>query len=155
MSFKDRTPFVGISIQFLEAKHNFGSSFYTTGQARQHHFRNATSLPNDLQPTLVQRKLSHHPWLDLLPIPKMRDNLIRAGESYDEEQLGHDMKGKGATRTGSPGIIVWRDPWDSSEWEVSEAFVQNWFWVISGCADLFRSTNYWWAQRGERPLFRI
>jgi hypothetical protein len=48
----------------------------------QHDF--ASSLPLSLRATDIQRTIPHHPWLDLLPIPQMRDNLISAGESYDE-----------------------------------------------------------------------
>ncbi|RAL03716.1 uncharacterized protein BO80DRAFT_422648 [Aspergillus ibericus CBS 121593] len=104
------------------------------------------SLPLSLRATVVQRTVSHHPWLDLLPDAQMRDNLIRAGESYDETQLCLDMKGH--------GIIVWRDPWDASGWEISESFARSWGWVLRGCWDLARSTNYWRARRNEKPLFR-
>lgn len=110
-------------------------------------------LPRSLQPTAIQRSISHHPWLDLLPVPQMRDNLIRAGEEYDETQLCLDMKGHKSVHTGSKGIIVWRDPWDPAGWEVTEAFARSWGWVIWNCGDLFQSTNHWRATRNERPLF--
>lgn len=131
------------------------SPFNTTGPRQRHKLIEESSLPNDLQPTVVQRAILHHPWLDLLPIPSMRGNLIRAGETYDEERLCLDMKGHGSMDTGKTGIMVWRDPWDSSGWEVSESFARDWSWVIWGCEDLFRSTNFWRAQRGERPLFKF
>ncbi|OGM51063.1 hypothetical protein ABOM_000290 [Aspergillus bombycis] len=70
------------------------------------------SLPSSLQPTIIQRTILHHPWLDLLPVPEMRDNLILAEDSYDETRLCLDMKGDGSVNTGQTGIIVWRDPWD-------------------------------------------
>ena len=111
-------------------------------------------LPSTLQPTMTQRSIEHHPWLDLIPISQMRDNLIRAGESYDETQLCLDMKGSGSARDGGAGIIVWRDPWDPSGWEVTEAFARSWGWVIGNCRDLFQSTNHWRAKRNEKPLFR-
>jgi len=41
-------------------------------------------LPDALRPTLLQRKTPHHPWVDLLPAPEMRDNLIRAWDAFDE-----------------------------------------------------------------------
>lgn len=117
-------------------------------------FDEHSSLPPSLRPTQIQRTVPHHPWLDLLPISQMRDNLIRAGESFDEERLCLDIKGWGSVRTGNTGIIVWKDPWDAAGWEVTEAFARNWGWVLWGCEELFRSTNYWRVQRGERPLFR-
>ncbi|KAE8356071.1 hypothetical protein BDV28DRAFT_161974 [Aspergillus coremiiformis] len=112
-------------------------------------------LPPSLQPTFIQRTVPHHPWLDLLPIAQMRDNLIAAGESFDDIQLCHDMKGQDSTSTGRTGIIVWRDPWDPSGWEVTEPFARSWGWTLQGCWDLFRSTNSWRAQRSEKPLFYV
>ncbi|KAJ4286543.1 hypothetical protein N0V90_013243 [Kalmusia sp. IMI 367209] len=131
------------------------SPFNSAGSRKSDRIIDETSLPMDLQPTAVQRAISHHPWLDLLPIPSMRDNLIRAGETYDEERLCLDMKSYGGMGTGKTGLVVWSDPWDSKGWEISETFARDWSWVIQGCENLFRSTNYWRAQRGERPLFRL
>ncbi|KAB8263307.1 hypothetical protein BDV32DRAFT_119166 [Aspergillus pseudonomiae] len=113
------------------------------------------SLPSSLQPTTIQRTILHHPWLDLLPVPEMRNNLILAEDSYDETQLCLDMKGAVSVSTSQTGIIVWRDPWDASGWEVTEPFARSWGWVIRGCRDLRRSTNAWRARRNERPLFRV
>ncbi|KAL4877355.1 hypothetical protein BJY04DRAFT_209959 [Aspergillus karnatakaensis] len=111
------------------------------------------SLPPCLRATIVQRTVPHHPWLDLLPIPQMRDNLILAGESYDELQLCLDMKGHGRVHADQTGIIVWSDPWVAAGWEVTESFARSWGWVLRGCEELGRSTDYWRAQRNERPLF--
>lgn len=115
-------------------------------------------LPRDLTPTPVQRTIPHHPWLDLLPVAQMRDNLIRAEDTYDDVALCRDMKGYHQNKVAdgeAVGIIVWRDPWDAMGWEVSESFARKWSWVVQGCEDLFRSTNSWRAKRGERPLFRV
>ncbi|PLB54761.1 hypothetical protein P170DRAFT_452423 [Aspergillus steynii IBT 23096] len=113
------------------------------------------TLPMPLQPTAIQRSIPHHPWLDLLPVPQMRDNLILAGEFEEEDQLCLDMKGSGSSTAGRSGIIVWSDPWDPSGWEVTEAFVGSWGWVIRNCHDLALSTNHWRASRSEKPLFRM
>ena len=110
-------------------------------------------LPLTLQPTVIQRCIPHHPWLDLLPDAQMRDNLILAGE-FEEERLCLDMKGNGAPRTQTSGIIVWSDPWDPAGWELTEPFVRSWGWVIRNCYDLACSTNRWRAKRNEGPLFR-
>ncbi|KAL4811994.1 hypothetical protein BDW67DRAFT_179138 [Aspergillus spinulosporus] len=126
-------------------------------------------FPASLQPTSIQLTIPHHPWLDLLPFPQMRDNLILAGagvgegRGYDDVQLCRDMCGYGtlslpADRTvgiGETGIIIWRDPWDPDGWEVTETFLRRWRWVVAGCTELFRATNRWRAIRGERPLFRV
>ncbi|KAJ5578451.1 uncharacterized protein N7459_007415 [Penicillium hispanicum] len=112
------------------------------------------TLPVDLQPTVIQRSIPHHPWLDLLPVPQMRDNLILAGD-FEETQLCLDMKGSGSTRSQRSGIIVWSDPWDPAGWEVTAPFARSWGWVIRDCHDLAHSTNRWRAKRNERPLFRM
>ncbi|KAL2834687.1 hypothetical protein BJY01DRAFT_239078 [Aspergillus pseudoustus] len=93
-----------------------------------------------LRPTTIQRTVVHHPWLDLLPIPEMRDNLISAGESCDEIQLCLDMKGHGMAHSDHMGIIP---------------FVRAWGWTLRGCVDLFHSTNTWRARRNERLLFCV
>jgi hypothetical protein len=128
------------------------SPFNTAGPWQNDYLLN---LPINLQPTLIQRSIPHHPWLDLLPDPQMRDNLILAGDFEEETQLCLDMKGVGSARSGRSGIIVWSDPWDPAGWEITEPFVRSWGWVIRECHDLAHSTNKWRAKRGERPLFRM
>ncbi|CAI7638965.1 unnamed protein product [Penicillium crustosum] len=114
-----------------------------------------SSLPSALQPTAIQSTISHHPWLDLLPIPKMRDHLILAGNSFDDVQLCHDLCGYRNSETGQTGMIVWKDPWDPAGWEVTETFLKTWGWAVRGSWDLFQSTNYWRMKRGEKPLFLL
>ncbi|KAF7595189.1 hypothetical protein BBP40_006933 [Aspergillus hancockii] len=133
--------------------HDDALSPFNTSGPWQHDFE--ALLPLSLQPTVIQRTMPHHPWLDLLPIPQMRDNLISLGESFDDTQLCLDMKGHGSVNTGQTGLIVWKDPWDPTGWEVTESFARSWGWILRGCWDLFQSTNAWRAQRNERPLFRI
>ncbi|GIK05305.1 hypothetical protein Aspvir_009411 [Aspergillus viridinutans] len=121
-------------------------------------------LPPALKPTAIQRTVPHHPWLDLIPFPYMRDTLILTQDFIDEEQLCHDLCGQGESAVqhpgrgagiGETGILVWKDPWDSSGWEVTETFLRVWGWTVRDCWDLFRSTNAWRSRRGERPLFAI
>lgn len=113
------------------------------------------SLPSSLQPTTAQRSIAHHPWIDILPVPQMRDNLIHAGEFETEEQLCLAMKGTGSAQSTNTGIIVWKDPWDPAGWEVTEPFARSWRWVLRDCWDLAHSTNQWRVSRNERPIFRI
>lgn len=44
-------------------------------------------IPGNLRPTALQCEVLHHPWIDLLPVPKMRDNLILAEDTYDGAEL--------------------------------------------------------------------
>lgn len=50
-------------------------------------------LPDTLQPTDLQRRNPHHTWVDLFPCPVMRDNLVRAGNEWDDEKLCDDIMG--------------------------------------------------------------
>jgi hypothetical protein len=122
------------------------------------------TLPPALKPTAIQRTVPHHPWLDLIPFPYMRDTLILTQDFIDEAQLCRDLSGQGESAVqrsgrevgiGETGILVWKDPWDPSGWEVTETFLRFWGWTIRDCRDLFRSTNAWRSRRGERPLFAI
>lgn len=144
------------------------SQFGTAGPVKPR-VRDFSLLPPALQPSSIQKEIPHHPWLDLLPIVRMRENLILAGESYDDVRLCRDLCGYGTQiqsqnqrqsqslnqGSGETGVIIWRDPWDPEGWEVTESFLRRWGWVVAGCWDLFRATDRWRAVRGEPPLFRI
>ncbi|KAF2965888.1 hypothetical protein GQX73_g7658 [Xylaria multiplex] len=129
------------------------SYFHVAGPSPPNVRVDVSALPTGLQPTDLQRCAPHHPWLDLIPIPQMRDNLFRRGERcFDDEQLCRAMRGH-RDRTDA-GFLVWGDSWDSSSWEVTEDFARSsWGWTIAGCWGLFQSTNKWRARRGEPPLF--
>jgi hypothetical protein len=109
-------------------------------------------VPTSLQPTELQRQLPHHPWIDTLPIPGMRDNLLRAGDTYDDGELCADLVGFFSASTRRTGMIIWGEPWDPDSWEITESFVKYWGWTIRGCDKLLKATNYWRQRRGEVPL---
>ncbi|KAJ5524399.1 hypothetical protein N7494_011049 [Penicillium frequentans] len=125
------------------------SPFYTVGPAKE-------VLPTrpTLIPTTLQRRSEHHTWIDLFPCPIMRDNLVRAGNEWDDDDLCADIMG--FWNGGSPdpqGLIVWGDPSDIGNWELQPGFVTKWGWIVRGCSEIIRATNQWRAKRGERPLF--
>jgi hypothetical protein len=82
----------------------------------------------------------------------MRDNLLLAGEAYNEDLLCNDLVEFKDIPNEQTGLIVWSDPWNTASWEVSETFLRNWGWTVKGCADLQKSTNNWRLRRGEKPL---
>lgn len=125
------------------------SQFNTDGASKIDH----TKLPVGLQPTQVQRKILHHPWLDFFPFPGMRDNLISAGD-FDEDQLCADIMGFWDLSDESCGLFVWGEPSDPKSWEVSEAFVKKWPWAVRGIPELINYTNHWRRKRGEKMIFR-
>ncbi|KAJ5745285.1 hypothetical protein N7520_010467 [Penicillium odoratum] len=111
-------------------------------------------VQKNLHPTALQRSTVHHTWIDLFPCPLMRDNLVRAGNDWDDEELCTDIMGFWNGNSPDPhGLIVWGDPAELSNWELQPGFVKKWGWVIRGCDDIIHSTNKWRAKRGERPLF--
>jgi hypothetical protein len=111
------------------------------------------SLPPSLQPTIFQLTIPHHPWIDLLPVPELRNNLLRrSSDSYDAAQLCRDMRGFQQVAHGRGGVTVWGQSWDPHGWEVSPDFAQKWPWVVQGCQSLLESTNHWRGTRGEPPL---
>lgn len=111
-------------------------------------------MPLSLHPTKIQRTVPHHPWIDLFPLPKWRDNLILAGNDWDDEQLCHDIMGFWDTTAEEGGLLVWGEPWDVRNWELTEAFLKKWPWTVQGCPELMSSTNAWRAKRGEKLIFR-
>ncbi|GAT25132.1 similar to An14g02830 [Aspergillus luchuensis] len=110
------------------------------------------SIPPSLRPTALQRAIPHHPWLDVFPFPSMRDNLIRAGDDLDDDELCHDLTAFWDTRSSNATLLVWGTPWDPQNWEVTEDFAMKWGSFLRGCPEILRSTNSWRARRGERPL---
>ncbi|KAE8379854.1 hypothetical protein BDV26DRAFT_280056 [Aspergillus bertholletiae] len=109
-------------------------------------------IPRSLRPTPLQRTVPHHPWLDVFPVPQLRDNLIRAGKDLDDDELCHDLTAFWDTRSSNATMLVWGTPWDPENWEVTEDFARKWRFFLRGCPEILRSTNKWRAQRGEKPL---
>lgn len=115
-----------------------------------------TSLAPPLHPTDLQRTVHHHPYIDIFPMPSVRDKLLLAQESaaieFDDMELCMDVFGMGssAPNDGKAGMIIWGEPWDPWGWEVSESMVRKWPWLITD--ELLRSTNYWRAKRMEEPI---
>lgn len=110
-------------------------------------------LPVSLRPTSIQSSTLHHPWLDFFPFPRIRDNLINAGD-FDDHPLCLDVMGFWNVTDEACGLLVWGEPTDPGNWEVSENFIRRWPWVVAGCRELLWSTNRWRSSRGEKMIFR-
>ncbi|KFA56277.1 hypothetical protein S40293_00156 [Stachybotrys chartarum IBT 40293] len=113
--------------------------------------------PCALQPTRLQRGVEHHPWIDLFPHPRLRDNMLRAFEDprgfCDEDELCHDLA-HFSDAAKQPTLLVWGVPWDVRSWEASEPLLRKWGWLLEGCGEILDATNYWRGKRGERRLTR-
>ena len=84
----------------------------------------------------------------------MRDNLIEAGKNWDADQLFYDIMGFWGGKALDAGLVVWGEPWDVRNWEVTEPFLKKWQWVVRDCPELMTATNTWRARRGEKLIFR-
>ncbi|KAH7113934.1 hypothetical protein B0J13DRAFT_533710 [Dactylonectria estremocensis] len=82
--------------------------------------------PLTLHPTIIQQTNSHHPWVDLLPLPRMRDNLIQAFQIIDEREIGIDIVSVQVVASEKPTLIVWNDPSNTQSWEASPGFLRKW-----------------------------
>ncbi|OAA44452.1 hypothetical protein BBO_03935 [Beauveria brongniartii RCEF 3172] len=87
-------------------------------------------LPPSLRPTALQRRIVHHPWVDLCPIPSLRDALLLGAAVYDEDELCHDLfMGVGDGSEHQTGLVVWGESWDPSAYEFSEVILEKWQWL--------------------------
>lgn len=111
------------------------------------------TLPPSLQPTALQKQIVHHPWIDLCPIPSLRDVLLLGADIYDEDELCHDFfEGAGSDGEQQVGMVVWGESWDPSAYEISAAIVSKWHWLLGPCADILQSTDHWRSKRNEAPV---
>ncbi|CAG9983178.1 unnamed protein product [Clonostachys byssicola] len=111
--------------------------------------------PRTLQPTSLQRSVTHHPWIDLLPFAALRDNMLRymALGLLSDDELCDDILGvRDDTLSGSAAMIVWGEPSDWNAWEINAAFLRKWGLLVQGCPEIIVSTNKWRARRGEKAI---
>ena len=142
-AFVDNMSTLGLTMEAMEED---SISPFSTAMPRH---PNTDLFPLSLLPTTIQCTTPHHPWLDCFPFPRMRDNLIRAAQSFNDCELCADVVDP---TSGDIGVMVWGDPWFPQNWEFSDLFVRKWSWVIKGCPEIFVYTNYWRARRGLREL---
>lgn len=120
-------------------------------------FREELSCPPNMLPTALQRTAPHHPWVDLWPLPRMRNNFLTATlqirGTVDEDAMCRDIVDVGAGEgIEKAALVVWGDAWDPKNWEATEGFLRKWGWLLEGCEELIEGTNYWRRRRGERPF---
>ncbi|CZR37779.1 uncharacterized protein FPRO_07030 [Fusarium proliferatum ET1] len=84
--------------------------------------------PKALEPTEVQKAVLHHPWLDIFPFPKFRDNVILAADAelLDDGELCEDISEINWENVEKPSLIVWGDSSVPNSWEASPWFLRKW-----------------------------
>ncbi|KAJ6036395.1 hypothetical protein N7540_000674 [Penicillium herquei] len=133
---------MGMSIELLEE--DVASLFNIDGPMD-------LNLPLSLQPSSTQKKIIHHPWIDLIPMPSFRDMLLKNMDRYDEDEFCGDLHGQIGI-SGGIGLIVWGESWDPNAFEISEPVFRKWYWILKECPEILKTTNYWRRVRGEKPL---
>ena len=118
------------------------------------------TLKPDLRPNSEQITIEHHPYIDILPFPTLRRNLITHLEEIDEDEFFQDMitglvcwGGAGIGRKDreeSTGNASTGTPWDVRSWEARVWFLQK-YWTLLGGEDgeLVRQSEWWRSVRGE------
>lgn len=121
--------------------------------------RNAATLPPTLKPIEVQHQLPHDLIIDTIPHARLRFNILRAiaTGNLDASRFSACLRQSGAVvnvqgEARRSGLIVWNFPEHLSSWELSEAFVMTWGFLLEGCEDFVAVTNVWRSRRGERSL---
>ena len=126
----------------------------------------ATGFKNmkpSLRPNASQLMIEHHPYMDILPFPTMRDRLLRltAGDEpmIDEDDFCNDLAndglicwgsslGGGSSATGSGA------PWDLRSWEAQPWFIKKWWILIGGAeGELYQQTKWWCEMRGDTSTY--
>lgn len=111
-----------------------------------------TALPPSLQPTALQRSTKHRPWIDLFPLPELRDALLSVRYTALENDIGTDLLDVEEADGLKPNLVVWGDAADPKAWEATVQFLRKWGWLVRGCRELLESTNSWRERRGDRRL---
>ncbi|RAL15159.1 bZIP transcription factor [Aspergillus homomorphus CBS 101889] len=118
------------------------------------------TLKPDLRPTREQITIEHHPYVDILPFPTLRKNLLTQQEEFDEDEFFDDVvsglvcwggAGMGKRdRQDSIGCLPTGTPWDVRSWEARGWFLKK-YWALLGGEDgeLVRQSEWWCSIRGE------
>ncbi|GKT45592.1 uncharacterized protein ColSpa_05773 [Colletotrichum spaethianum] len=114
-------------------------------------------LPETWRPTASQVLVPHHPIMDFLPWPDVRDRIINLFNLPDEArppaargQLGlvnfaYDLEDSGE------GARIWgADPYDASSWEVGQVLFERWWFVFD--RKVIEQSNKWRRLRGAAAL---
>ncbi|KAH6983783.1 hypothetical protein EDB80DRAFT_735383 [Ilyonectria destructans] len=130
---------------------------------------------------VVQMNSPHPTWMDALPFPEIRDNLIRRQYLFNHRHFLEDLVGdvvylhplpaqsqRGPVSTPSSqqyrqqddsqsaqhgkGLILWGEPHLKENWEATARFLTKWSWAVEGCRELVDISNKWRTTRGEYSL---
>ena len=114
-------------------------------------------LPPCLVPTEAQQTIPHHPFIDILPWPKVRTKLC-----YVFAQPAHLRPPIARTEAGAVAMawdiddeqegmrLYGGDAFRGCSWEVGQAFFKNWWWALD--REVVENSNQLRASRGVGRL---
>jgi hypothetical protein len=101
------------------------------------------TYPPSLTPTKLQAVIAHHAYVDMIPFPILRDRILEALQTMNEEELCKDLV--------TDEWKIWGNkPWEPRSWEMPHKFVHKWWFLLD--EDILAMTNFWRQQRSEEPL---
>lgn len=101
---------VAISISFFDLdRDDYVSPFNLQGPNPPGTYSPFFSAPNCLRPTALQRAVIHHPWIDIFPIPGIRDDILRclSTTQLDEDELCNDLFSVEPVEDAVAPLTVW------------------------------------------------
>ncbi|UKZ81759.1 hypothetical protein TrVFT333_009532 [Trichoderma virens FT-333] len=118
------------------------------------------TLKPDLRPIAEQITVEHHPYIDILPFPTLRRNLIMHQNEIDEDEFLNDTLtglvcwgGAGTTKRDPDSVTghaVTGNLWDVRSWEAKVWFLKKYWWLLGGEeGELVRQSEWWRSVRGE------
>ncbi|KAK4072877.1 uncharacterized protein Triagg1_5554 [Trichoderma aggressivum f. europaeum] len=118
------------------------------------------TLKPDLRPIAEQIVVKHHPYIDILPFPTLRRNLIMHQKQIDEDEFLNDTLtglicwgGAGTSRSdtdNATGHAATETVWDVRSWEAKTWFLKKYWWLLGGeDGELVRQSEWWRSVRGE------
>lgn len=127
------------------------SPFAQSGRVNYEH------LPSNMRPTFLQLTVQHHPFMDLLPWPSVRDKLILI---FSQPEYMRPPVARSPTalvdfvydmEDPSEGIrVTGADPFAGENWEVGQAIFKKWWWAFS--KDIIENSNRSRRNRGASAL---
>jgi hypothetical protein len=101
------------------------------------------NAPLALVPVPLQSSTPHYPYIDLLPFPSLRNNLLQAGNLINPREIWYDLL--------DGDVKVWgNSPWDEKGWEFGERIITKYWYVMDD--EVVRTANFWRMSRGEQML---
>lgn len=114
-------------------------------------------LPVSWRPTPSQVVVPHHPLLDVLPWPSVRDKVIKIFTLPDEMRPSNAMGPLGMVNfaydveDNSEGVRIYgEDPYDPGQWEVGQVLFERWWFLFD--RGIIETSNRWRRLRGAPQL---